>query len=43
MTGRYDWSDDHTAKAMLKRLEDPSDDFQEWIPDIDTTLKVSHE
>jgi hypothetical protein len=32
-TGRYGWHDYHAAKAFLKRLEDPKDDFPKWIPD----------
>lgn len=39
-TGRFGWSDYHTAKAFLQRLEDPSDDFPKWIPDISATLGV---
>ena len=42
-TGRYGWSDYHAAKAFLKRLEDPSDDFPEWIPDISATAEMSHD
>lgn len=33
-TGRFGWIDYHAAKALLKRLEDPSDDFPRWIPEI---------
>ncbi len=42
-TGRYGWSDYHAAKAFLKRLEDPSDDFPEWIPDVSATVEVRHD